>query len=1025
MSLDSIRLEGVTTHNLKSVDVSFPKGKLVVAAGVSGSGKSSLVIDTLFEHSKTLYLGALSSKSLDMGDGDYQFDRIAGTQPPVALRQRDGGYSNPRSTVGTLTGLDGLYRLLFGAGSRPVCPACLGPTGADLFCDDCGCFAEPHTAKHFSPNRKEGKCLACDGIGELVGFSLEKIIPDRSKTLTEIWDGADSGTFAVPNVRKAFEAMAADIGLDLDLPFEKLTPEQTERVLHGSDTIYTLKIRKVTNDFRFEGILGFLERAYRNASSAARKNAFANYLAREVCSGCRGGRLRPESLKATVAGHTFHDFQSDELSRSIDRLRQGLASGDVPAQVRELAAAIVKQSANIEEVGLGHLQLRRPVTTLSGGELQRLLLAQHLASDLTGVMYVLDEPTAGLHEADTGKILNSLRRLRDLGNTVIVIEHDESVIRAADWIVELGPGAGTRGGEIVFEGRFADLLNRADSPTATAMRSDRPSRTKTDLAAAPWLEVHGITRNNLVDVTATFPLGGLTCVSGVSGAGKSSLVAGIHESVSRAIAQRSKGTTAGTTGIDGVDALDDVIYVEQRPIGRSSRSTLATYIGISDHVRDAFAASADAAERGLGRAEFSPNVAGGRCESCKGLGLAEIEMTLFKSEFIVCPECDGRRFQEHVLDVRLDGRNIYDVLSMTVEDALVWFDPENCPKVVRALRVLNEFGLGYLQLGCSTTTLSGGEAQRLNLAGELLKQRRSRTLFIFDEPTRGLHAADIRHLLALFERLLSTGNTVVVIEHDVKVIALADWVIDLGPGAGRDGGRLVHSGTPEELATNPASVTGRYVRSLREGPDATTPAREPARDVNVDGCGNVNGEGTGRPSATPDLGAIGDLLPQAVTVVAGTAPQSGQNGPSPYGLVIGSLTVVSEELALIGFLVRSRSTSWAAIADTGRFCVNILGEDQKDLSDAFSQGRPDSRFDALSWTPSVNGCPRLSGALGTIDCAVKSTYQIGGHQFVLATVVDVDIDADTDRRPLLRVERDNSAPDDHGWRRFARETEAR
>jgi excinuclease ABC subunit A len=969
---DSIRLEGVTTHNLKSVDVSFPKGKLVVAAGVSGSGKSSLVIDTLFEHSKTLYLGALSSKSLDMGDGDYQFDRIAGTQPPVALRQRDGGYSNPRSTVGTLTGLDGLYRLLFGAGSRPVCPACLGPTGADLFCDDCGCFAEPHSAKHFSPNRKEGKCLQCDGIGELVGFSLDKIIPDRSKTLTEIWDGADPGTFAVPNVRKAFEAMAADIGLDLDLPFEKLSPEQTERVLHGSDTVYTLKIRKVTNDFRFEGILGFLERAYRNASSAARKNAFTNYLGRDVCPACNGGRLRPESLRATVAGHTFPDFQGDELSRSIARLRDGLASGDVPAQVRELATAIVKQSANIEDVGLGHLQLRRPVTTLSGGELQRL---------------------------------------RDLGNTVIVIEHDESVIRAADWIVELGPGAGSRGGEIVFEGRFADLLKSGDSPTATAMASDGPARTRTDLTGASWLEISGITRNNVVDQTAKFPLGALTCVSGVSGAGKSSLVAGVHAAVSRALAHRSTGTDAETSGIEGAEALDDVIYVEQRPIGRSSRSTLVTYIGVSDHIRDAFAASPDAVERGLGRGEFSPNVAGGRCESCKGLGLAEIEMTLFKSEFIVCPECEGRRFQEHVLEVRLDGRNIHDVLSMTVEDALEWFDATNSAKVVQALRVLSEFGLGYLQLGCSTTTLSGGEAQRLNLAGELLKQRRSRTLFIFDEPTRGLHSADIRHLLALFERLISTGNTIVVIEHDVKVIAIADWVIDLGPGAGREGGRVVHSGTPEDLADNPDSVTGRFVRRPGEEPLAETTTHGPAA--------------SGRPDTAPDLGVIGELLPRAVTVVAGTARHSRRQGPTPYGLVIGSLTVVSDELALIGFLVRSGSTSWNAIADSGRFCVNILGEDQHAVSEAFSQGRPDGRFDALAWTPSANGCPRLSGALGAIDCSLKSVYRIGDHEFVLATVVSVDMESGTGRRPLLRGEQGDSALDDYGWRRFAREAEAR
>lgn len=825
MSIDSIDLKGVTTHNLKSVDVAFPKGKLIVTAGVSGSGKSSLVIDTLFEYSKTLYLGALSSKSLDMGDGDYQFDRIAGTQPPVALRQRDGASSNPRSTVGTITGLDGLYRLLFGAGSRPVCPACLGETRQDLFCDNCGCFAEPHSAKHFSSNRKEGKCLQCDGIGEIVGFSLDKIIPDRSKSLRWIWDNADPGTFAIPNVRKAFEAMAADIGLDLDAPFESLSAEHVHRALQGSDTLYTIKVRKVTNEYNFEGILGFLQRSYKNTKSASRRSAFANYLGKERCPACKGRRLRPESLKATVAGHTFDVFQGDEMSKSIARLKDELSSGRLPPQVFELASAIVRQSANIEDVGLGHLQLQRPISTLSGGELQRLLLAQHLASDLTGVMYILDEPTAGLHENDTGQIISSLLRLRDLGNTVIVIEHDESVIRAADWVIELGPGAGSHGGEVVFAGHFAGLLNAKHSPTAAALRLGAPDRTRVDLADARWLEVRDISRNNVVGADARFPVGGLTCVSGVSGAGKSSLVAGVHHAVSRAIARRVAGPADNAPDVDGADALDEVIYVEQRAIGRSSRSTLVTYVGISDHIRDDFAACSDATNRNCGRAQFSPNVAGGRCEACKGLGLAEIEMTLFKSEFIVCPECDGRKFQDHVLEVRLNGLNIHDVLSMTVEDALEWFKPHGNPKVVQALAVLNEFGLGYLQLGCATTTLSGGEVQRLNLASELLKQRRSRTLFIFDEPTRGLHAADIRHLLALFERLLSAGNTIIAIEHNVKLISISDWVVDLGPGAGGEGGRVIHCGTPEDLAKNPITSTGRWVRRIYNEVDELATAR--------------------------------------------------------------------------------------------------------------------------------------------------------------------------------------------------------
>ncbi|MFE3504512.1 flavin reductase [Kitasatospora sp. NPDC059160] len=989
MSPDSIVLEGVTTHNLKSVDVRLPKGKLIVAAGVSGSGKSSLIMDTLFEHSKSLYLGALSSKSLDLGDGDYQFDRIAGTQPPVALHQRDGGHSNPRSTVGTLTGLDGLYRLLFGAGSRPVCPVCFGPTGPDLRCGTCGCFAEPHSAKHFSANRREGKCLRCDGVGELIGFSLERIVPDPSKTLTEIWDGADPGTFAIPNVRKAFETMAADIGLDLDTPFAELKPEQVERVLHGSDTVYTIKIRKVTNDVRFEGILGFAERAYKNASTAARRGAFSNYLAKETCPDCGGGRLRPESLRATVAGHTFHAFQSDELGDSVVRLREALASGALPPQVRELAASIIRQSENIEEVGLGHLQLRRPVPTLSGGELQRLLLAQHLASDLTGVMYVLDEPTAGLHESETGRIIASLRRLRDLGNTVIVIEHDESVIRAADWIVELGPGAGSRGGQVVVEGPFAEVLRTEGSPTAAALLSDPPTRRRVDTAGTPWLEVRDISRNNVRNQAVRLPLTALTCVSGVSGAGKSSLVAGLHDSVARAVARGADGAV-----VTGAGALTDVIHVEQRAIGRSSRSTLATYIGIGDHLRDAFAASPDAVELGLGRAEFSTNVAGGRCEACKGLGLAEIDLTLFKSESVVCPECDGRKFQEHVLAVRLNGATIHDVLAMTVEDAVGWFDPQAHAKIVRALTVLAEFGLGYLQLGCSTTVLSGGEAQRLNLAGELLKQRRSGTLFIFDEPTRGLHPADIRHLLALFDRLISTGNTVIAIEHNLRVLAISDWVVDLGPGSGAEGGQVIHCGPPEALAEHPDSVTGRHLRGRSE-PTAPVPVE---------------------PGGPRDLAGLAELLPRSVAVVAGTRHHPEQDGPTPYGLAIGSLTVVSGELALLGFVVASGSSSWSALADGRPFCLNVLADDQRELGTRFSRTRPDLRFTALPWAPTSSGSPHLAGAYAVLECRLEGTYRMGDHDLVLAKCLGVDVNPAAGCAPLLRTDGPGGALQDYGWR---------
>lgn len=810
MSSQHIVLDGVSTHNLKAVTVAIPKGKIVAVVGVSGSGKSSLIIDTLFEYSKSLYLGALSSRSFDMGDGDYQVERVTGAQPPVALKQSTSRVANPRSTIGTLTGLDGLFRLLYGRGSRPVCPACSKPTGPDLFCEECGCFAEPHTPKHFSPHRKEGKCLECDGVGELISFSVDSIVPDASKSLTWIWDNAEPGTFAIPNVRKAFEAMCSDEGIDLGAPWSALNERQLDLVLRGSERAYTIKVRKVTNDVRFEGILGYLDRSYRQTSSPARRQAFARYLGEQACPVCGGGRLRPESLRASIAGHSFRDFQDAPISAVIGKLDLMIGQQRLPEQVTDLGTAIVSQCRNIQDVGLGHLALGRPIVTLSGGELQRLLLAQHLASDLAGVIYILDEPTTGLHEHDTASLLDSLRRLRDLGNTVIVIEHDETVIRAADWILELGPGAGSRGGEIVFEGTVAAMLGDDRSPTAAALAAAPEPRGKRARPAG-WVRLRGIDRNNVRAASVTLPVGALTCVTGVSGAGKSSLVEGVHEELSRALAARRAERT-GAAAVDGLDHLDEVMYVEQRPMGRSSRSTIVTYIGISDNIRDSFAATASARELGLDRAAFSPNVAGGRCETCKGLGLIEVDMSIFTSEYVQCGDCDGKKFLDHVLAVTLAGKNIHEVLSMTVEEGLDWFGADADPAIREALVTLNEFGLGYLQLGCSTTVLSGGEAQRLNLAAELVRQKAGRTLFIFDEPTRGLHRADIQYLLALFERLLRTGNTILVIEHNLEIVAWADWVIDMGPAAGDEGGRIVYAGTVDGLAEEPAGYTGRYVK---------------------------------------------------------------------------------------------------------------------------------------------------------------------------------------------------------------------
>ncbi|MCP3098084.1 excinuclease ABC subunit UvrA [Myxococcus sp. K15C18031901] len=796
----------MNTHNLKNLSVSIPKGKLVVVTGVSGSGKSSLVIDTLFYYSKSLYLGALSSRSFDMGEGDFQVERVSGTQPPVALKQSVNRLSNPRSTIGTLSGMDGLMRLFFARGGTPVCPACLGPVDKKLQCGDCGCFAEPLTPRQFSANRKEGKCLTCNGLGRLPSFSADLLVPDPSKSLEWIWDNAEPGTFSIPSQRKVFEAMCEDEGIRLDVPFSKLTPAQKNRVLRGSDKVYRIQVRKVTNEFSYDGILGYMERLYKSTSSPARQQALQRYIGDAHCAACEGGRLRKESMAVTVGALRFGDFQHMTIGELVSRLQ----GGKFPAQVREVAQAIQKQCQNIEDVGLGHLALDRAVNTLSGGELQRLLLAQHVASDLTGVMYVLDEPTIGLHEHDTVKLLETLRRLRDLGNTVIVIEHDETLIRAADWLIEMGPGAGARGGELVFEGTYEELMASPRSQTAACMKNRQFAlERRPDLQG--WLTMTDFQRNNLKVAKVAFPLNALSCVTGLSGSGKSSLIGSLRDEALRVLTARAAKRDVGAS-LKGLDGLDEVTYVEQKPIGRSSRSTLVTYLGISDAIRDLFASLPESSKKGFDKTHFSSNVAGGRCETCKGQGSLEIDMSIFESEYVVCDDCGGRKFQEPVLEVKLNGRNIHEVLSLSVEEALSFFTPKQDATIVQALTYLRDFGLGYLVLGSSTVTLSGGEAQRLNLAAELLRQKKNRCLFIFDEPTRGLHFADIRHLLKLFNQLLEAGHTVIIIEHNLDVIGQAHYVVDMGPEGGDRGGDVVFAGPVQTLTETAGSHTGRYLK---------------------------------------------------------------------------------------------------------------------------------------------------------------------------------------------------------------------
>ncbi|ACA86310.1 ATP-binding cassette domain-containing protein [Shewanella woodyi] len=810
MMSTAITMQGVNTHNLKDIDISIPKNKMVVVTGVSGSGKSSLIIDTLFEYSKSLYIGALSSKSFDMGEGSYQVERVSGTQPPVALKQSVKRLANPRSTIGTVTGIDGLIRLLFAHAGKPSCPACFQELNSELFCDDCGLYGETLSAKQFSPNRKEGKCLQCNGLGKLASFSVDLIIPDKTKSLNWIWDNAEPNTFSLPNLRKAFEAMCADEGIDIDCPYSSLSDEAKQRALYGTDKGYTIKVGKVTNDIVFTGIIGYQEYSYKKTTSVTRQKAFERYIGEQHCPGCDGARLRPESLAVKVVGKNFNDCQCMAIGDMTYWLSSMIQDGTLPVGVHELANAIINQGHNIVNVGLGYLCLNRESASLSGGELQRILLAQHVASDLSGVMYVLDEPTIGLHEEDTLKLLDSMRQLRDLGNSLVVIEHDETIIRAADWIIEIGPGAGSKGGEVIFQGSYEELIDCQASATAKFFRS----RDKLSSHIPPmkeWFTINDLHRNNLKIDTVSFPVNALTCVTGVSGSGKSSLVSSIYDEAQRLIGARAKRKEL-QSNLQGVEVFNDIIYVEQKPIGRSSRSTIATYLGISDDIRDMFAESNDAIAAGYERKHFSSNVAGGRCEACKGQGYIELDMSIFKNEEVLCEECDGKKFQPQILDIKVHNKNIYDVLNMTVDELVLHFSVDAYPSIHRALSCLAEFGLGYLVLGSATTTLSGGEAQRLNLATKLLKTKLQSSLFIFDEPTRGLHFSDIRYLLALFDRLLSDGHTVLLIEHNLDVICQSHWIVDVGPEGGDKGGEIVFEGGIDTMLCSSDSLTAIHVK---------------------------------------------------------------------------------------------------------------------------------------------------------------------------------------------------------------------
>jgi excinuclease ABC subunit A len=682
-------------------------------------------------------------------------------------------------------------------------------------CLDCNISFETFTPKHFSFNSPYGACPTCHGLGNMLTFDEELIVPDETLPLEEaIHPWRRGGRRAIIYYKKLLHAVADHYGVSLDTPFNELPASFKKILFYGSDEPVTYFMRRHKLNKPFEGIIPGMQRRYTDADSEWTQDRLRAYMGNQRCTACHGARLRPETLACTVGGKNIYEI----CTLSIEQAQKFFQSLELTKEESQIARDILKEIQArlgfMMDVGLDYLTLDRESGTLSGGEAQRIRLATQIGSRLTGVLYVLDEPSIGLHQRDNDRLLATLKELRDLGNTVVVVEHDEQTIREADYVIDLGPGAGVHGGEIVFAGTPAQLLKAKNSLTAQYMRREieietPEQRTK---AAAGFIEIRGATENNLKNVNVKIPLGLLTCVTGVSGSGKSTLV---DDVLRRALFRHffsSKERPGKHKELLGVEQIDKVIVIDQSPIGRTPRSNPVTYTGAFSIIRDLFTQLPASKVRGYGPGRFSFNVKGGRCEHCQGDGLLKIEMHFLPDVYVTCPQCAGKRYNRETLEVHYGGKNIAEVLAMTINEACEFFAA--IPGVERKLRTLREVGLGYLCLGQSATTLSGGEAQRIKLSAELSKKATGKTLYILDEPTTGLHFADVHKLIQVLETLRAGGNTVLVIEHNLDVIKRADWLIDLGPEGGERGGKIVVAGTPEKVAKTPESHTGKYLAGI-------------------------------------------------------------------------------------------------------------------------------------------------------------------------------------------------------------------
>ncbi|WP_046734253.1 ATP-binding cassette domain-containing protein [Streptomyces humi] len=765
-----VRVRGAREHNLKGVDVDVPRDVLAVFTGVSGSGKSSLAFGTIYAEAQRRYFESVApyARRLIHQVGAPKVAEISGLPPAVSVQQRRSAPTS-RSSVGTVTNLSNSLRMLFSrAGDYPP--------GAERLDSDA-----------FSPNTAVGACPECHGLGRVHGTTEESLVPDPALSIREGAIAAWPGAWQGKNLRDILDAL----GHDVDRPWRELPAAEREWILFTDEqpvvTVHPVRdADRIQRPYQgtYMSARRYVMKTFADSRSPALRARAERFLTSAPCPVCGGSRLRPEALAVTFGGRTIAELVALPLT-ALAELLGGQGGSET---VRVLTGDLTSRIAPVVELGLGYLSLDRATPTLSAGELQRLRLATQLRSGLFGVVYVLDEPSAGLHPADTEALLTVLERLKAAGNSVFVVEHHLDVMRGADWLVDVGPLAGEHGGEVVYSGPVAGLAAATGSATARYLFDDSPVPSRGPRTATGRLAVGPVDRHNLRGVTAEFPLGVLTAVTGVSGSGKSTLIGEIT------------GEQAG---------VDRLVSVDQRPIGRTPRSNLATYTGLFDVVRKVFAGTGQARERGYGVGRFSFNVSGGRCETCQGEGFVSVELLFLPSTYAPCPDCGGARYNPETLEVFYRGRNIAEVLDLTVEAAAGFF--ADTPAVARSLGTLLDVGLGYLRLGQPATELSGGEAQRIKLAGELQRGRRGHTLYLLDEPTTGLHPADVEVLMRQLHGLVDAGNTVVVVEHDMTVVAGADWVIDLGPGGGDRGGRIVAAGPPAEVAGARDSVTAPYL----------------------------------------------------------------------------------------------------------------------------------------------------------------------------------------------------------------------